>query len=73
MAAGFERLLESADDLVLDCPDAVHLLALFTGRAIVDEVRLQLFELFLLQGSCRSLLGVGCSTMLTARSDALAL
>lgn len=38
VAAGFVRLLCSADDLVLDCPDVVHLLALFLGRAIVDEV-----------------------------------
>jgi hypothetical protein len=37
-AAGFTRLLAATDDLVLDCPDAVHLLALFLGRAIVDEV-----------------------------------
>jgi len=38
VAAGFVRLLSAADDLVLDCPDVVHLLALFLGRAIVDEV-----------------------------------
>jgi programmed cell death protein 4 len=31
-AAGFTRLLNAADDLVLDCPDAVHLLSLFLGR-----------------------------------------
>eukprot|EP00879_Flechtneria_rotunda_P002298 GHRR01002491.1.p1 GENE.GHRR01002491.1~~GHRR01002491.1.p1 ORF type:complete len:322 (+),score=143.64 GHRR01002491.1:106-966(+) len=38
MVSGFTRLLAAADDLVLDIPDAVHLLSLFLGRAIVDEV-----------------------------------
>lgn len=38
MASGFTRLLASVDDLILDIPDAVHLLALFLGRAIVDEM-----------------------------------
>mmetsp|Transcript_36791 Transcript_36791/g.81831 ORF Transcript_36791/g.81831 Transcript_36791/m.81831 type:complete len:712 (-) Transcript_36791:320-2455(-) len=38
VSMGFTRLLGAADDLVLDCPDAVHLLSLFLGRAIVDEV-----------------------------------
>lgn len=38
VASGFTRLLAAADDLVLDIPDAVHLLSLFLGRAIVDEV-----------------------------------
>ncbi|MEW5305770.1 MAG: hypothetical protein WDW36_008288 [Sanguina aurantia] len=38
MAAGFTRVLASADDLLLDIPDAAHLLALFLGRAIVDEL-----------------------------------
>lgn len=28
----------ATDDLVLDCPDAVRLLSLFLGRAIVDEI-----------------------------------
>lgn len=32
MVSGFTRLLASADDLVLDIPDAVHLLSLFLGR-----------------------------------------
>lgn len=32
MASGFSRLLAAADDLVLDIPDAVHLLSLFLGR-----------------------------------------
>ncbi|KAL4858246.1 Programmed cell death protein 4 [Chlorella vulgaris] len=35
---GFTRLLAGADDLSLDIPDAAHLLELFLGRAIVDEV-----------------------------------
>ncbi|KAF6262938.1 armadillo-type protein [Scenedesmus sp. NREL 46B-D3] len=38
MVSGFTRLLSAADDLVLDIPDTVHLLSLFLGRAIVDEV-----------------------------------
>lgn len=38
MRSGFSRLLSAADDLVLDIPEAVHLLSLFLGRAIVDEV-----------------------------------
>jgi len=38
MSSGFKRLLSVADDLVLDIPDAMHLLSLFLGRAIVDEV-----------------------------------
>ncbi|KAF8061907.1 MRF1 [Scenedesmus sp. PABB004] len=38
MVSGFSRLLASCDDLILDIPDAVHLLSLFLGRAIVDEV-----------------------------------
>lgn len=32
VASGFTRLLAAADDLVLDIPDAVHLLSLFLGR-----------------------------------------
>ena len=38
MSLGFTRLLSGADDLALDVPGAAHLLALFLGRAIVDEV-----------------------------------
>eukprot|EP01026_Neomeris_dumetosa_P035830 TRINITY_DN2880_c0_g1_i2.p1 TRINITY_DN2880_c0_g1~~TRINITY_DN2880_c0_g1_i2.p1 ORF type:complete len:567 (-),score=105.96 TRINITY_DN2880_c0_g1_i2:477-2108(-) len=37
MSMGFLRLLASVEDLVLDIPEAVQLLALFLGRAIVDE------------------------------------
>jgi hypothetical protein len=32
MRSGFSRLLSAADDLVLDIPEAVHLLSLFLGR-----------------------------------------
>ena len=35
---GFEDLLESLDDLVLDVPNAPQLLSLFMSRAIVDDV-----------------------------------
>ena len=35
---GMTRLLVATDDLLLDCPDAVRLLSLFLGRAIVDEI-----------------------------------
>ncbi len=38
LASGFTRLLSSADDLLLDVPDALHLLSLFLGRAVVDEL-----------------------------------
>eukprot|EP01023_Acetabularia_acetabulum_P029519 TRINITY_DN2785_c0_g1_i7.p2 TRINITY_DN2785_c0_g1~~TRINITY_DN2785_c0_g1_i7.p2 ORF type:complete len:407 (+),score=97.23 TRINITY_DN2785_c0_g1_i7:641-1861(+) len=37
MSMGFVRLLASIDDLVLDIPEAVNLLAYFLCRAIVDE------------------------------------
>lgn len=35
---GFFMLLESADDLVVDIPDAVDILALFIARAVVDDI-----------------------------------
>lgn len=38
LGQGFARLLASAEDLVLDNPDAAHLISLFLGRIIVDEV-----------------------------------
>lgn len=38
LASGFTRLLSSADDLLLDVPDALRLLSLFLGRAVVDEL-----------------------------------
>lgn len=38
LGQGFTRLLASVEDLVLDNPDAAHLISLFLGRIIVDEV-----------------------------------
>ncbi|KAJ6797774.1 programmed cell death protein 4-like [Iris pallida] len=35
---GFLLLLESVDDLVVDIPDAVDILALFVARAVVDDI-----------------------------------
>jgi len=35
---GFERLLESVDDLALDCPLAKQMMAQFLARALADEV-----------------------------------
>ncbi|KAF3436703.1 hypothetical protein FNV43_RR19450 [Rhamnella rubrinervis] len=35
---GFFMLLESVDDLVVDIPDAVDILALFLARAVVDDI-----------------------------------
>ncbi|OAY65343.1 Programmed cell death protein 4 [Ananas comosus] len=38
ISQGFVMLLEAVDDLALDIPDAVDLLALFIARAVVDEI-----------------------------------
>ncbi|KAA8522561.1 hypothetical protein F0562_013078 [Nyssa sinensis] len=35
---GFSKLLESADDLIVDIPDTVDVLALFIARAVVDDI-----------------------------------
>ncbi|KAM7514643.1 hypothetical protein LguiA_004226 [Lonicera macranthoides] len=35
---GFTKLLESADDLIVDIPDTVDVLALFVARAVVDDI-----------------------------------
>ncbi|VFR00325.1 unnamed protein product [Cuscuta campestris] len=35
---GFAKLLESVDDLIVDIPDAVDVLALFIARAVVDDI-----------------------------------
>ena len=35
---GLSKLLESADDLALDIPDAVDVLALFVARVVVDDI-----------------------------------
>jgi programmed cell death protein 4 len=38
MQKGFEAVVEGLDDLVLDVPQAVELLAFFTCRAIADDI-----------------------------------
>jgi hypothetical protein len=38
LAMGFTQLLASCEDLVLDVPDAPHMLTLFLARLVVDEV-----------------------------------
>jgi len=38
VSKGLSKLLESADDLALDIPDAVDVLALFVARAVVDDI-----------------------------------
>lgn len=38
LAKGFANLLESVDDLILDIPDAVDILAVFLARAVVDDI-----------------------------------
>ncbi|XVE60865.1 hypothetical protein DITRI_Ditri05aG0161100 [Diplodiscus trichospermus] len=35
---GFSKLVESADDLIVDIPDTVDILALFIARAVVDDI-----------------------------------
>lgn len=35
---GFRKLLESADDLIVDTPDTVDVLSLFVARAVVDDI-----------------------------------
>ncbi|PRQ24550.1 putative initiation factor eIF-4 gamma, MA3 [Rosa chinensis] len=35
---GFCKLVESADDLIVDIPDTVDVLALFIARAVVDDI-----------------------------------
>ncbi|KAL6527232.1 MA3 DOMAIN-CONTAINING TRANSLATION REGULATORY FACTOR 2 [Orobanche gracilis] len=35
---GFQKLVESSDDLIVDIPDAVNVLALFIARAVVDDI-----------------------------------
>ncbi|CAH1443239.1 unnamed protein product [Lactuca virosa] len=35
---GFRKLVESADDLIVDIPDTVDVLALFVARAVVDDI-----------------------------------
>ena len=38
MQKGFQILIAALDDLCLDVPEASDLLALFTARAIVDDI-----------------------------------
>ena len=38
LVMAFTRLLASCEDLVLDVPDAPHMLSLFLARLVVDEV-----------------------------------
>ncbi|KAL6838843.1 hypothetical protein ACP4OV_031279 [Aristida adscensionis] len=38
MSEGFMMLLESTEDLTVDIPDAVDVLAVFVARAVVDEI-----------------------------------
>jgi programmed cell death protein 4 len=38
IAKGFRNLLESVDDLSLDIPDAVDILAFFLAQAVVDNI-----------------------------------
>ncbi|XP_062225953.1 MA3 DOMAIN-CONTAINING TRANSLATION REGULATORY FACTOR 4-like [Phragmites australis] len=38
MGEGFMMLLESSEDLTVDIPDAVDVLAVFVARAVVDEI-----------------------------------
>lgn len=38
MSKGFLRLLESVDDLELDCPNAADVVSLFLARAVVDDI-----------------------------------
>lgn len=35
---GFTKLVESADDLIVDIPDTIDILALFIARAVVDDI-----------------------------------
>ncbi|KAF2291052.1 hypothetical protein GH714_019395 [Hevea brasiliensis] len=35
---GFSKLVESSDDLIVDIPDTVDILALFIARAVVDDI-----------------------------------
>jgi hypothetical protein len=38
VSKGFSKLLDTADDLALDIPEAVDILALFVARAVVDDI-----------------------------------
>ena len=74
VALGFTRLLAAADDLELDIPDASHLLSLFLGRAIVDEVLPPKFLVEVVSQLPSDSLGIGIiqavGSMLSARHSA---
>jgi programmed cell death protein 4 len=74
MALGFTRLLAAADDLELDIPAAAHLLTLFLGRAIVDEVLPPKFLAEVVPQLPAGCLGIGvvqaAGAMLSARHSA---
>lgn len=74
MSLGFTRLLASVEDLALDIPDAPHLLALFLGRAVVDEVLAPSFLASVLPALRNDSLGVTVvqttGSMLSARHAA---
>jgi MA3 domain len=38
MQKGFQNIVENVDDIQLDVPDAVQLIAVFIERAIVDDI-----------------------------------
>eukprot|EP01098_Paradermamoeba_levis_P009426 TRINITY_DN3921_c0_g1_i3.p1 TRINITY_DN3921_c0_g1~~TRINITY_DN3921_c0_g1_i3.p1 ORF type:complete len:383 (+),score=125.68 TRINITY_DN3921_c0_g1_i3:167-1315(+) len=38
ISKGFQLILERIEDLILDTPEAVHVLSIFLARAVVDEV-----------------------------------
>mmetsp|Transcript_19931 Transcript_19931/g.60231 ORF Transcript_19931/g.60231 Transcript_19931/m.60231 type:complete len:760 (-) Transcript_19931:626-2905(-) len=71
---GFTRLLAAADDASLDTPTAAHLLALFVGRAVVDEVLPPAFLVAVLPALQDGCLGVSvvhaAGAMLKARHAA---
>lgn len=38
MQKGFQNLVQAADDLQIDVPDAADLIATFVARAVVDDI-----------------------------------
>jgi MA3 domain len=58
MLMAFTRLLASCEDLILDVPDAPHMLTLFLSRLIVDEVVPPVFLTRVLEGLRPDTLGV---------------
>ncbi|KAG1680411.1 hypothetical protein FOA52_015502 [Chlamydomonas sp. UWO 241] len=74
VSMGYTRLLAATDDLVLDCPDAVRLLSLFLGRAIIDEALAPSFLTSVLPSLLAESLGVSvvraAGALLSARHGA---